>query len=66
MVNHCTQTVAVFQHDNFNDNEIHAVVCWVTVDEEGCKKDMFLSENPVSLLNSEGVICPSEINEGQE
>ena len=66
VVNCCTQTVAVFQHANFNDTEIHAVVCWVTAEQEGCKEDIFLSQNPVALSEGEGASHPSEINEGQE
>ena len=60
VVNRRTQTVAVFKHADFTDTEIHAVVRWVTVDEEGLATDVFITENP------EGAIRPSERNEGHE
>ena len=44
VVNRCTQVVAVFQHADFGEDKLHAVLCWVSVKEEGNKAFLFTSK----------------------
>ena len=45
MVNWQLQSVAVMLHDNFPGEELHAVLRWLSVMEEGSEKDIFVNKN---------------------